>query len=36
MNAAIAFVVGAAVGVLAGFVFAALMVAAHNRDGDDL
>lgn len=36
MNTAIAFLVGAMVGVLVGFVFAALMVAAHNRDGDDL
>lgn len=34
MDAAIAFVVGVMVGVILGFVYAALMVAAHNREED--
>ena len=32
MDAAVAFVVGVMVGVLLGFFYAALVVAAHNRE----
>lgn len=32
MDAAVAFVVGVTVGVLLGFFYAALVVAAHNRE----
>ena len=35
MDAAIAFAIGLMVGVLLGFFYAALIVAAHNRDGGE-
>lgn len=35
MDAAVAFAVGLMVGVLLGFLYAALVVAAHDRDGGD-
>ena len=35
MDAAVAFAVGLMVGVLLGFFYAALVVAAHDRDGGD-
>lgn len=35
MDAAVAFAVGLTIGVLLGFLYAALVVAAHDRDGGD-